>query len=77
MAAPPVPTPSNVAPRSRGPRRTQKIGIGLLLTIVGIALFSVLLPTAPARLGYALPIAGAGILAVWIGGILMGIGSRS
>jgi hypothetical protein len=57
--------------------KNQKIGLGLLLTLVGLALVSVLLPTAPAKFGYALPVAAAGILAVWVGGILMGIGSRS
>lgn len=77
MAAPASPAASNAARKPRRLRRTQGIGIGLLLTIVGLALVSLLLPTAPARFGYALPIAGAGILAVWIGGILMGIGSRS
>jgi hypothetical protein len=57
--------------------KNAKIGIGLLLTIVGLFLLSVLLPTAPGKLGTILPVAAAGMVAVWIGGILMGIGSRS
>jgi hypothetical protein len=67
---------------ARDPRRarltkSQRIGLGLLLTIVGLALLAVLLPTAPGSLAYALPVAGVGMLALWVGGILMGIGSRS
>jgi len=69
------------APPPRRPRRAlsrnQKIGLGLLLTLLGLFLLSILLPTAPGRLGTDLPVAGAGILVLWIGGILMGIGSRS
>jgi hypothetical protein len=67
------------APPARAGRlsKSQKIGGGLLLTIVGLFLFSALLPTAPEKLAYAIPVAAAGILALWIGGILMGIGSRS
>jgi hypothetical protein len=75
MAA--VPAPSPPPSRRAGFSRNQKIGLGLVLTIVGIALLSVLLPTAPGRFTAALSVAGGGILALWIGGILMGIGSRS
>jgi hypothetical protein len=57
--------------------KNQKIGIGLLLTFLGLLLLAVLLPTSPSQLRYALPVAAAGILALWVGGILMGIGSRS
>ena len=57
--------------------KAQKIGGGLLLTIAGLFLLSILLPTAPEKLEYALPAAGVGILLLWVGGILMGIGSRS
>jgi hypothetical protein len=67
------------APVARPARLTksQKIGGGLLLTIAGLFLLSILLPTAPGQLVWALPVAGAGVLALWVGGILMGIGSRS
>jgi len=72
---------TSVPPSSRRPRRalsrTEKIGLGLLCTLVGLFLLSILLPTAPGKLGTDLPIAGAGILILWMGGILMGIGSRS
>lgn len=64
---------------ARRPRfsKATKVLLGLLLTLVGLFLLSVLIPTAPGRLLTALPVAAAGIAAVWIGGILMGIGSRS
>lgn len=72
----PASSPSAARPR-HGLSKSQKIGGGLLLTIVGLFLLSALLPTAPEKLGFALVAVGAGILAVWVGGILMGIGSRS
>ncbi len=60
----------------RAPRRrlskTARIGIGLLLTFVGLVLLVLLLPTGSSALLAALPLAAAGILAVWIGGILLG-----
>ncbi len=73
MAADPGPAP---APRT-GLSKNQKIGLGLLLTFVGLGLLAVLFPTSPTQLGLALPVAAVGILALWVGGILMGIGSRS
>jgi hypothetical protein len=74
---PPSAAPAGPAPRRPSLSKNQKIGCGLLLTFVGLLLLSVLFPTAPGSLGYVLPIAAAGILALWAGGILMGIGSRS
>jgi len=70
---PPPPGP----PRSNRMTKAQRIGVGLLLTLAGLLLLSALFPTAPEKLDYALPVAAAGILALWVGGILMGIGSRS
>jgi hypothetical protein len=70
-------SPAAPASRRRGLSRSQKIGGGLLLTILGLFLLSALLPTAPEQLGFALAAAAGGILSVWVGGILMGIGSRS
>jgi hypothetical protein len=64
------------APR-RGPSKATRIGLGLLFTLVGLFLLSVLLPTAPGAFSRLLPIAAAGIATLWVGGILMGIGSRS
>lgn len=67
------------ARRRRGPRlsRTAKIGLGLLFTLVGLFLLVVLFPTDPKSFATVLPIAAAGIVALWLGGILMGVGSRS
>ena len=63
----------------RGPRltRVQRIALGLLLTLVGVFLLSILLPSDPSRQAEVLPIAAAGILGLWVGGVLMGVGSRS
>lgn len=54
-----------------------KIGVGLLLTFVGLFLLSILLPTAPGKFSTILPVAAAGMLLLWMGGIWMGVGSRS
>ncbi|HTP55471.1 MAG TPA: hypothetical protein VML53_02240 [Thermoplasmata archaeon] len=66
-------------PGARRPRRSKraKIGLGLLLTLVGLFLLADALPADPGPLGRLLPIVGAGVVALWIGGILMGVGSRS
>jgi len=66
--------------RGRGrPRLSKpaKIGLGLLLTLVGLFLLVLLFPTDPKSFTTLLPVAAAGIVALWVGGILMGIGSRS
>ena len=68
---------SDPPPRTSWLTKPKKIGGGLLLTIVGLFLLSALLPTAPEKLAYALTVAAAGILTLWVGGILMGLGSRS
>jgi len=70
------------APPSRRSRRpplskSAKIGLGLFLTLVGLFLLVVLFPTDPGRFSTVLPVAAAGIVALWVGGILMGVGSRS
>jgi hypothetical protein len=57
--------------------KSAKIGLGLLFTFLGLFLLSDLLPTAPGRFSTILPIAAAGMLVLWVGGILMGVGSRS
>ena len=63
----------------RPPRLTKaaRIGIGLLLTLVGLFLLVVLFPTSPSAISTVVPIAAAGIVAVWVGGIFLGQGSRS
>jgi hypothetical protein len=57
--------------------KTAKIGLGLLLTLVGLFLLVLLFPTNPGAFSTVLPVAAVGIVALWVGGILMGIGSRS
>jgi len=57
--------------------KPAKIGLGLLLTLVGLFLLVLLFPTSPGSFATVLPVAAAGIVALWVGGILMGIGSRS
>lgn len=63
----------------RAPRlsKSAKIGLGLLLTLVGLFLLAVLFPTNPSTFARVLPVAAVGLVALWVGGILMGIGSRS
>jgi hypothetical protein len=70
------PPPAGPARRGRL-SKAARIGIGLLLTLVGLFLLAAILPVAPGPLDHILPIAAAGIAAVWIGGIFMGVGSRS
>jgi uncharacterized membrane protein YedE/YeeE len=71
------PPPTAASRRTVRLSKAQKIGGGLLLTLAGLFLLSALFPTAPEKLAYVLPVAAVGILALWTGGILMGIGSRS
>jgi len=80
MGLPSDGSPASVAPSaSPRPRLTKpaKIGLGLLLTLLGLFLLVLLFPTAPGALDRTLPVAAAGIVVLWVGGILMGIGSRS
>jgi hypothetical protein len=44
---------------------------------VGLFLAADALPVAPGPLARVLPVVAAGLVALWAGGILMGIGSRS
>ncbi|HLM70544.1 MAG: hypothetical protein ACHQ0I_03065 [Candidatus Lutacidiplasmatales archaeon] len=70
----------DVRPRpKRRPTLTKsaKIGLGLLFTLVGLFLLVLLFPTDPNSITTVLPVAAAGLVALWVGGILMGIGSRS
>lgn len=54
-----------------------RLGLGLFFTLIGLAFLVLLFPTAPGPLAHALPIAAVGMIALWAGGILMGVGSRS
>ncbi|MHB1931689.1 MAG: hypothetical protein ACYCPV_01690 [Thermoplasmata archaeon] len=74
MASYPMPSP----PPERSAqerRRQQRLGLGLLLSLLGIFLLAILFPTDPSALLALLPIGGAGMLALWVGGVLLG--SRS
>lgn len=53
------------------------LGLGLLLTFAGLVLVAVILPTAPGSFGTILPVAAAGLVLLWVGGILLGRGGRS
>ncbi len=67
------------APGPAPPRQSRQraLALGLLLTLGGLVLVAVLLPTAPGRLGTILPVAAAGLVLLWVGGILLGRGSRA
>lgn len=70
----PPPTRSRRRPTLSKP---AKIGLGLLLTLVGLFLLVLLFPTDPSSFARVLPVAAVGLAALWVGGIMMGIGSRS
>jgi hypothetical protein len=75
---PTVPTPAPTGgPAYRPASRQRMLGLGLLCTLAGLVLVAVLLPTAPGSLGTILPAAAAGLVLLWVGGILLGRGSRS
>lgn len=86
VAWPPVSSPSppeGTAPLRAAERRplrlsrTARIGLGLLLTLVGLFLLVILFPTSPSAIATVVPVAAAGIVALLVGGILLGQGSRS
>ena len=72
----------STAPEGPGPRprpgrglsRQARIALGLLLTLVGLFLLTILFPTSPSAIDRLLPVAAAGVLALWVGGILLGSG---
>ena len=58
-------------------RRSQRLAVfGLLLSILGAFLVEAILPVASGALLHNLPYAAAGLLSLWVGGILLG-SSRS
>ncbi|MHB1435815.1 MAG: hypothetical protein ACYCPN_04765 [Thermoplasmata archaeon] len=67
---PGTPPPPERSARER--RRQQRLGLGLLLSLLGIFLLAILFPTNPSALLAILPIGGAGMLALWVGGVLLG-----
>lgn len=72
MTESPPPPPSPAAARRRGLTRTQFVGLGILLSFIGLFLLVILLPTDPTQFARALPVAAAGLIALWLGGVLMG-----
>jgi hypothetical protein len=63
-----------VAPAPPAVRRRQRLVMtGLLLSFAGFVLVAFELPTAPGALVRILPVVAAGILALWIGGLLLGV----
>ena len=55
-------------------RRQGTVFLGLLLTFVAIFLLAILLPTDAGLLVRETPIVAAGLVALWLGGVLMGSG---
>jgi len=74
----PAPT-DGPAPLPRRPRRLSPgamIALGLLLTLVGLFVLGGTVPSAPGTLERAVAVTGVGVLAVWVGGILLGRSGR-
>ncbi len=68
-----LPSPAGAPRPTRSPiRRGYLIGIGLLFTIVGVALLSLFLPTNSASYTHIVPIAIGVFVCLWVGGILLG-----
>ncbi len=71
--------PAGSPPDRKRPRvsKNAKIGLGLLFTLGGLALVSLGFPISPYANGALFGAVAAGVFALWVGGILMGVGSRS
>ncbi len=74
MATPGEATRSSAAETARQ-RRQGTVLAGLLLSFLGLFLVTLLLPVGSGALDRAIPVVGAGLLCLWIGGILLGRGS--
>jgi hypothetical protein len=75
MSEPAGPAPADPAPSGRPRRRltkTRAIGLGLVLTLVGLFVLGGSVPTDPATLERAVAITGVGAIALWLGGIFLG-----
>lgn len=70
MTASPAPSPPVEERRRR--RRQGRVVAGLLLTFGGLFLAAASLPTAGAALDRGILLVGGALLAVWVGGLLMG-----
>ena len=73
MFHPPAPVVLTPEEDQRRIRRQRRVLGGLFLTLAGLLFSAGLLPSAPGELTTALPILGATLLCVWIGGILLGV----
>lgn len=49
------------------------MALGVLFTLVGLFVLGGTVPTAPATLERAVAITGLGAVALWVGGILLGL----
>ena len=49
--------------------------LGLVLSLAGFFIVAIALPVGSDAIVRVLPAAGLGILCLWIGGVLMGLGS--
>jgi VIT1/CCC1 family predicted Fe2+/Mn2+ transporter len=70
-------SPVGLAPESdpaRRRRQGQVVG-GLFLTFAGLFLVAILFPVPSDALVRAIPVVGAGLFFLWLGGVLMGRGS--
>ncbi len=56
-------------------RRQGRVFLGLALTFVGLFLAAAELPTSGTALSQGIALLGAALLAVWVGGLLMGASS--
>ena len=56
-------------------RRQRLVMVGLLLSLAGLFLSTLLLPVGSAEIDRVLPVIAAGLATLWIGGILLGLGS--
>ncbi len=75
MSGPVGTTPPAPPPARRARRRLTKttaVGLGLILTLIGLFVLGGSVPTDPATLERAVAITGVGAIALWLGGIFLG-----
>ena len=75
MGVPPPSGPADDAADRRRRRRQGRVLLGLALTFLGLFLAAAELPTSGEGLTRGLAVLGAALLAVWVGGLLMGASS--
>jgi len=74
-ASVPGPTEGAAPPVRARPRlsRGGTVVLGLLLTLVGLFVLGGTVPTDPSTLERAVAITGIGAVALWVGGVLLGL----